>query len=396
MQEKYKTIEALNQLQRQAGADPEIKDLVCAYARACLDAGREPVMHDEDPSPSLRDDKHLKWIVERNPDIDLRLLDFFGRYSRTIGARRIPVIFNNEHLARRLHMSVADMNGMLFNRRQLYRSFEVPKSDGRSRTIHAPCGRLKRIQSWVVRSILDHRKPHRSARAYRKGMSIADNARPHIGRQVVLRIDLEDFFPSITHRQVRKVFESFGYPYRVAIALANICTLDDSLPQGGVTSPAVSNFVAGNLDRRLAGLARRMKFRYTRYADDLILSSNNPRLPELIPWIKEIIVDEGFRVNEKKVRVMRKSRRQTVTGIVVNETMNIPRSERRRLRAMEHRRRTMGDDAVEDHVSRNTAADPVRVLEGKLSFLHMINPACACRIARIDSSPRQEPGGGYV
>lgn len=362
----------VNLLQRQAGVDPEVAELVAAYIR--LNGGDE-----NSPPPYTGEAIHggtrdflCGWIARKNPNLDPRILEFLVRYSRRMAARRQPIILSVKHLAKKLRMSEPRLRWMARNARSHCTEFRIPKKDGGERILLAPHGKLMTVQRWILRHILDRAKPHACATGFVEGRSIVDNAQPHAGRAVVVRLDLKDFFPSIRFEQVRRVFQSLGYPYRVASVLAGLCTADGRLPQGAPTSPALSNLVCRNLDRRLAGLAGHHKFIYTRYADDLVFSSNNEKLPKLIPFFKQLIREEGFEVNERKISVMRRGQRQVVTGLVVNEEPNLPRRQRRLLRAALHRARTAGLHAVEWPAA--LSADPVNALHGHLAFFRMVRP----------------------
>jgi retron-type reverse transcriptase len=289
-----------------------------------------------------------------------------------LAARGLPVVYSVEHLAAKRRMSEKQLRWMARNSRLFYKEFKIPKANGESRIILAPQGRLLTQQRWILRKMLDRATPHKYACGFVKGRSILDNARPHVGRKVVIRIDLQDFFPSISHRQVRKVFEQLGYPYRVASLLANLCTVDGFLPQGAPTSPAISNMVCGKLDRRFAGLKEKLKFRYSRYADDLVFSSDDDRLPNLIPFFKQVLREEGFAVNQGKIRIMRQGQKQKVTGIVVNQKTSVDREHVRRLRAAVHRLKTQGPEAVDIKTRPGRERDPLYVLRGHLSFVRMV------------------------
>ncbi|MCI0402506.1 MAG: reverse transcriptase family protein [Acidobacteria bacterium] len=186
---------------------------------------------------------------------------------------------------------------------------------------------------------------------------------------MVINLDLENFFPSITVQRVRKAFRSLGWGRSAATILTNICTHERRLPQGAPTSPALCNLACRRLDERLAALARTAGGSYTRYADDITVSfphfgrnkalrpkpKDAERLPRparptsraLLTVIRGIIEEEGFRIQmKKKVRVQRPHQRQTATGLVVNREVNLPRALRRRIRAMQHRRQSgrLNDD----------------------------------------------------
>jgi retron-type reverse transcriptase len=198
-----------------------------------------------------------------------------------------------------------------------------------------------------------------------------------VGSGVVINLDLADFFPSITRERVEAVWRALGWGADAAAILARICTDEGRLPQGAPTSPALSNLVCRRLDERLSTLVKGFQGHYTRYADDLTLSfpafgynkrlrphkrtskpdrsKAHPRLARpvrspsrgLLTTVRKIIEEEGFRIQmKKKVRVQRPHQRQTATGLVVNRAVNLPREARRRIRALQHRRRLGQLDAA--------------------------------------------------
>ena len=241
-----------------------------------------------------------------------------------------------------------------------YSRFTLPKRRGGERTIEAPSVKLKDLQRRVLHRLLNPLLAHPAATGFVRGRSIVDNARPHVGRGVVINLDLADFFPTITAERVVALFRARGWDVDSAAILGRICTNEGHLPQGAPTSPAISNLVCRKLDERLDRLIQRLKGNYTRYADDMTISlpglGRNKRLrrhkgpktlsrPQfvsrnLLTLIRQIIEQEGFRIQmKKKVRVQRPHQRQTATGLVVNQAVHLPRDVRRRIRAMQHRQR---------------------------------------------------------
>ena len=233
----------------------------------------------------------------------------------------------------------------------------VSKRRGGSRLIEAPKATLKNAQTKILRGILDRVPPHSAAHGFVRGRSIVSNALPHVGRQVLVTFDLENFYATVTFPRVAAIFRGIGYSREAAIWLAGLTTsalppnvpppagdaaalvpyLSRHLPQGAPTSPALANLSAFSLDVRLAGLSRSYGAAYTRYADDLTFSG--PRgliraLPTFIPLVTAIVRDERFRVNRRKRKVIRDNGRQTVTGIVVNQRTNIVRRDYDRLKAI--------------------------------------------------------------
>jgi hypothetical protein len=232
------------------------------------------------------------------------------------------------------------------------------------------------------------------AHAFRRGRSIRSGAEPHVGRRFVLRLDLKDFFPSVTVARVRGLLIAYGYSFPVATTLSVLMTEAERQPvelngqvfhvpvgqrhcvQGAPTSPGICNALLLRLDRRLAGFAKKHALNYTRYADDLSFSGELDRaaVAKLRCMVTRIVSEEGFAINPDKTRLMGRGCRQTVTGVVVNQTLGLSRKERRRLRAMKHR------------LSRNVTASPSDTtpaqayLEGKLAYLTMLNPHQAASV----------------
>jgi RNA-directed DNA polymerase len=270
-----------------------------------------------------------------------------------------------------------------------YVRYTIPKRSGGERVILAPKRDLKALQRRVLSGILARVPVAPSAHGFVRGRSIVSNASAHTGRQVVLKLDLKDFFPSVTFPRVRGCFISLGYSFAVASTLALLCTEYERqeferdgtryfisvgarhLVQGAPTSPALANLVAWRLDRRLSGLATKQGFIYTRYADDLTFSGNDAEVAaRLRAQATRIAVDERFTVNAAKTRLTRRAGRQTVTGLVVNDALSTPREQRRRLRAVLHNASRTGLEAQ----NRDGRQDFTAYLMGQIAFVHAANP----------------------
>ena len=181
---KYLAVQNLGLVQRQAGVDPEIADLVCAFARLRTDAGRPLDFYEEDPSVEKMSRQFCHaWFVEKNADTDPRLLSFLTSYGSTMASRRLPIVYSVGHLAHKLRVSEARLRWMSRNQRKLYREFRIPKANGKERVICAPEDQLLTFQNWILRHILNRGKVHKYACGFVRGKSILDNARPHIGRK---------------------------------------------------------------------------------------------------------------------------------------------------------------------------------------------------------------------
>ena len=216
-----------------------------------------------------------------------------------------------------------------------YYSFEIAKKSGGARRIHAPSRDMKAVQAWILRNILDRVQLHESATGFRSKRSIRENALPHIPNPYVLCMDIEGFFPAIPYAKVYTVFKALGYNAHVAHTFSRLCTCEDSLPQGGVTSPALSNIVCIRLDRRISSFVGRRNITYTRYADDMTFSCKSPKiLNSIAPTIRHILKDEGFSLNTRKTRRMGPARQRRITGLVLsNSSVGVGRKRKHNLRA---------------------------------------------------------------
>ena len=272
-----------------------------------------------------------------------------------------------------------------------YVSFAIPKRSGGERLILAPKKELKALQRKLNTQLVAKLPVSDAAHGFRAGRSIATNAAPHAGKPVVLKLDIQDFFPSLHVGRVRGLLIALGYAYPVAAGLAALMTESERQPvrvdgecfhvpvgsrhavQGAPTSPGLANAIALRLDRRLAGLARAHGFVYTRYADDLAFSGDDVQAARmLIKRAESIVRDEGFRLNRDKTRLMTQARAQRVAGVTLNVAPGWSRVERRRLRAELHRARRAG----------TADASLWQRLRGKLAFVRMLNPAQAQSLSR--------------
>lgn len=244
-----------------------------------------------------------------------------------------------EPLAEKLQVDL-DLLGILCRSwnsidRDHYRQFAIPKKNGSKRIITAPKDALKCVQMAIYREILTTIPLHPACHGFVRGRSIMTNASPHTGKEMVINLDLVDFFPSISAGRIHGVFVSLGFETEEARFLTRLVTFAGALPQGAPSSPTLANIVCRRLDSRLNGLASGMKGDYSRYADDLTFSGSEI-IVNTLPLIREIINQEGFALAEGKLRIQRRGQRQEVTGLTTNSQVSVPRYTRRRLRAVMH------------------------------------------------------------
>ena len=306
-----------------------------------------------------------------------------------------------------------------------YTAFEIPKRSGGSRTIQAPHQALKVVQRRLSDLLQDciaeiqerDNIQDRIAHGFVRKKSIVTNACRHRNRRWVFNMDLEDFFPSINFGRVRGFLlknRDFELQESVATVIAQIACHDNSLPQGSPCSPVFSNLIGHVMDIRLVHLASKAGCIYTRYADDLTFSTNKAHFPSEVAeptdmndvgvqiWVpseglRSVIYRSGFQINAKKTRMMYRYSRQEVTGLVVNQKINVPREYRRTVRAMVHRLTTTGEFHVPITGFGGTIGTLLQrpgtwnQLGGMLGFVHSIDE---CR--RLDVERRTSKEKPYL
>lgn len=312
-----------------------------------------------------------------------------------LAAAGLPVLHTSADLAAELGLTIPRLRWLCYHSeaatRIHYVQFEVPKRSGGTRILSAPHTTLASVQDWVLGSILAKLPAEDAAHGFVPGRSTLTNAKPHAGKDLIINLDLEGFFPSIGFARVRHLFRRLGYSGAVATLLALLCTEcprrkvvytgttyyvatgPRGLPQGACTSPALSNQIARRLDRRLTGLAKKLAITYTRYADDLTFSAGpgfRDKIGYLIARVRHIAQEEGFAINSKKTRVKRPESRQMVTGLVVNAAPAVPREMVRRVRAILHRAKMEGLAAQ----NRENHPNFRGWVEGMIAYIAMVNP----------------------
>ncbi len=288
----------------------------------------------------------------------------------------------------------------------------MPKRSGGMRLLEAPKPRLKEVQRRILREILYRVPPHQAAHGFRVGRNVLSHARAHAGQGVVLRMDLEDFFVSIPAARVYGVFRTIGYPEEASRVLTGLCTTRASaretlqttlsptpselaalhrtrlryrsrhLPQGAPTSPSLANLCCYGMDVRLAAAAGAVGATYTRYADDLVFSGDASfarMASRFSAMVGAIAIEEGFQVQHRKTRIMPRSQRQEVTGLVVNQHPAIRRIEFDRLRATLHNCARLGPESQ----NRDGRPDFRAHLEGAVAWVRQVQPTRGAKLDEV-------------
>ncbi len=278
-----------------------------------------------------------------------------------------------------------------------YRYQWIEKRSGDLRLIEIPKPRIKAIQRGILRDILNRLPPHPGAHGFCRGRSSRSFVEGHLGKPVLLRMDLKDFFHSVPVARIGALFRRVGYPAPVARLLQGLCThsasqalagdafktlpwerrkhlADKHLPQGAPSSPALANLCAWRFDCRLQGVAERFDLNYSRYADDIAFSGGRDLL-RLAPFLQGLIgaiaLEEGFEINHRKTRLRSQAQSQRLAGMVVNSKPNLPRNEYDRLRAILHNCIHRGPDSQ----NRLGHADFKSHLAGRIAYVNWLNPA---------------------
>ena len=363
--------------------------------------------------------RDIYWMDDTSPD----QWDVKDASNRLI-ENQLPLIDKPQKLASSLNLTIPQLKGLCYQRdvatNLTYNHFTIAKRNGTPRQIWSPIPRLKYAQRWILDNILNNLPIHGSAHGFVQGKSIVSNACVHTDSELLIKLDIKDFFPSVHWRRVKGVFRHAGYHEQIATLLALLCTesprqivrqngvtyyvalADRCLPQGAPTSPALTNIVCLNLDRRLTGLADKLGLRYSRYADDLTFSlpkadtttgkpntktgkkpnkktakttdnasdnnnEQNQLIGQLLGSVSKILSEEGFAINSDKTKIIRTGNQQNVTGLVVNGdgTPRVPRKTKRMLRAVIHNLQNGGKLRADENFN---------TLMGYASWIAMTDP----------------------
>lgn len=284
----------------------------------------------------------------------------------------IPYIYNDSHFADIIGITLDQLIFFQNNREKAYCTFKLRKSNGQFRIIDAPNAKMKQIQRWILDNILYKMGFGKHAHGFIPRKSIRTNSEIHIGQDLVMGIDIKNFFPSIKFHRVFGLFQKAGFNDEISKLLAEICTYKGQLPQGAPTSPAISNIIAWHIDIKLAAFCKKRGLKYSRYADDITISGGK-QLPRYKKQLFKIIRNEGFEINLNKVRIQGRGTCQKVTGVVVNDSLSIGKEKKRFLRSIVHNIVSKGPIAA------NITDNPFfkEWIYGLLNYANMIEPKFA-------------------
>ncbi len=330
------------------------------------------------------EEKYIESFAEQalKQGLSKELIDTSLHYRKKIADIGCAVIFDQKHFADLVGYDYYYILALTSNPEKNYKEYIIPKKRGGTRTLEEPLPDLKDIQSWILCNILmpaSKTMVSPVAKAFMPKKSIRDNARFHKKQNRIVALDVENFFGSIQYGCVYEVFRTIGYSKAVSTLLSKLCTFNNILPQGAPTSPMLSNLVLKKIDDQLWSYCKARKIIYTRYADDLTFSGDSIQVGHLMAYVEQILMHRYLHVNPRKTKVMGRGTRQSVTGIVVNEKVQVSKAYRDKIRQEIYYCIKYG---FESHMQKcqsipqwiHTTSQYARHLLGKVQFVLQINP----------------------
>lgn len=259
------------------------------------------------------------------------------------------------------------------NQNKNYKVYKIKKRNGTYRIIHEPSPLLKFVQRKILKNLLMEKSISKYAKAYYPGISLKDNASVHVGKKIILKLDIKSFFDSISFINVyNSCFPIEYYPLSVGMLLTYLCTLDDHLVQGAPTSAYISNLVMKRFDEEIGRFADAKNIDYTRYSDDMTFSGDF-KPSEIITKVRKELAKLGLRLNDNKTVVINSSASQKITGIVVNQKVQVSSNYRRRIRQEVYYIKKYG---LNEHLNKLGVADAkvyLNSLLGRIMFVLQVD-----------------------
>ncbi len=377
------------------------EEMLAHIRKERMQASRERQKENKERRKKEKEEKAKKWAA-----LQKREITYLGEHvsndlndnvnNNTLLAKYNLPNFENEYaFAEKLGITLGKLRFLAYNKElstvSHYKKFYMKKKSGGKRLISAPMPELKAVQSWLLHNVLYCVETKDEAHGFIPNKSILTNAKNHVNKEILINIDLKDFFPTVTYIRVRGLFNKLGYSKRLSSILGLLCTEPETkeialdgktyhlatgerqLPQGAPTSPMLTNILCRKMDARLNGLSKKYGFVYSRYADDMSFScdsDNEANITKLLGNVRKVIKDEGFKIHPDKLQIMRKANRKEVTGIVVNEKPNINKRELKKFRALLYQIEQTGLEGKHWNGSTNILAS----IQGYASYIFMVNP----------------------
>jgi RNA-directed DNA polymerase len=293
------------------------------------------------------------------------------KYAKPLIEADLPVIYNTANLAAFVGYKKNYIKKAALFTSYFYRDFSIKKKNGKLRHLKEPLPSLKEIQCWILENILYKIPVSRFAKAYIKNRNLIDNVKYHKNRETIVNLDINEFFSSIKRPYIEKIFLNLGYSSNVSNLLSKLCSCNEVLPQGAPTSPYLSNLYLSDFDEKISSYCKYKDIRYTRYADDMTFSGKIDS-ERLIKFVSSITSYYKLEINTQKTKVLGRNQRQTVTGIVVNDIIQIPKKKRDKIRQEVYYIKKLG---LSSHLLKtgNKRQNYLQHLLGQINFALYIN-----------------------
>jgi len=325
----------------------------------------------------MKFEKYKKIFVEKaqNVGYSYENIEKCLAYAEPLITKQLPVIYNTSHLS-----VLVGYNKNYIKRAALstpktsnfYIQYTAKKKNGKIRELAEPLPSLKEIQHWILENILYKLEVSRFAKAYIPKKTIKEHVRFHKGQEIVLTMDLKNFFDSVKFDTVEQIFTNAGYSKLISNLLTKLCTLKHTLPQGAPTSPCLSNIIFFNLDKQISEYCISRKIKYTRYADDMAFSGSFDT-DVLIDFVKNTVESQELTINEEKTLIRRQYQPQIICGIIVNEKVQVPKKKRNELRQAVFYIEKYGLESHLEKIEWNRG-NYIKHLIGVANYILFINP----------------------
>ncbi|MGV2450035.1 UNVERIFIED_CONTAM: reverse transcriptase family protein [Ralstonia mannitolilytica] len=304
-------------------------------------------------------------------------------YSEPLLNKKLPIIYSIKHLSELVGYNQSYLTRSMISTSFFYRHFKIKKKNGKLRSISEPLPSLKEIQYFILKEILYTQKVSKYCKSYIPKKNIKEYLKYHVNEKEVLTLDLQDFFPSIKFELVYNYFLQLGYAKDVSYYLSSITTYCDKqekfdinkryLPQGAPTSPYLSNLILKDFDNKLGIYCSQKKIKYTRYADDLAFSGNSTSSEDIIAFVNKELEKLGLMLNLKKTNFMKQNTQQIISGVVVNNKMQLPKNQRNEIRQKMYFITKFG---IESHLEKiqEKRDNYISHLLGRIQYVLNLNP----------------------
>lgn len=322
-------------------------------------------------------DYSLKFISKaENKGLTAESIHRLLKYAEKLYSNNFPIIYNRKHLSTYIKIKNSYFDELILTPQKFYKSFKIKKKNSEDyRVINTPFPNLRFIQNWILKNILYNLQSHANATAYIKGKSLKDNLEKHIAQPIVLKLDIINFFDSIDECLVQNLFNSIGFTIELSKDFAKICCLNNSLPQGASTSAYISNLILLNFDTVISDYCIINNINYTRYADDLTFSGNL-NCEDIINKVSEELkkISPQLNLNLSKKQIMYSHQKQYVTGVIVNEKIQLDKESRNYLRMISF---LIDKQKFDDYVKNKLKVDKIDFIHqllGQVNFGIFLNP----------------------